>query len=293
MRMIVLMLLAVLVLYHSTCRAEAEQLVYEVMPSETDPAIRRFNEPHYVVFDPQARADAPLVVFMTGTNGEADRPKRLLNLVAGQGYRVISLQYNDTPAVDQICPRSPSPTCSGNFRERRIFGDNVTSVIDDTPAESIVNRLVRLLQYLHRQHPDQHWDGYLAGDEPAWNRIVVSGMSQGAGMAAYIAKRKPVVRVVLISSPWDFTGRQQALAPWLFEPSATPPERWFAEYHEREKFAALLVRSYTALKIPEENIRVFNLGLPPRHGDKNPYHGSLLRMPGYEPQWRFLFGHYP
>src|SRR6266566_5654714 len=39
---------------------------------------------------------------------------------------------------------------------------------------------------------------------PKWGRIVLAGQSQGAGMAAFIAKRQAAARVILFSSPWDF-----------------------------------------------------------------------------------------
>jgi hypothetical protein len=81
------------------------------------------------------------------------------------------------------------------------------------------------------------------------------------------------------------------LAPWLAEPSATPPERWFAEYHEHEDTAALIARAYRVLGIPPENIRVFDLPVPPQmNGHTNKFHVSTAKLPEYEPQWRFLFG---
>lgn len=69
-------------------------------------------------------------------------------------------------------------------------------------AESAVSRLTAVIRYLDRRHPKLGWAGHLTpGDRPLWPRIVVSGLSQGAGMAAFIAKRFPVNRVVLFSSP--------------------------------------------------------------------------------------------
>jgi hypothetical protein len=275
---------------------DAAAVVYEIKPSETDSAIRRFDDPHYVVFDPRAGSTSQLVVFMPGTDSKPENAARLLKVVAGQGYRVIGLEYNDSPAVIQVCPHNPSPNCSGDFRRKRIFGDDVTSLIDNTPAESIVNRLVRLLEYLVRNHPGEGWADFLAAGEPNWGRIVISGLSQGAGMAAYIAKRKPVARVVLFSSPWDYSLHSRTLAPWIGEPSVTPPERWFAEYHKRENTADVIAKAYVALQIPAANIRVFDLEIPwgtHRGNGKNPYHGSTIKVPGYEPQWRFLFGHSP
>jgi hypothetical protein len=164
--------------------------------------------------------------------------------------------------------------------------------VNNSPAESIVNRLVKLLEYLDRHYPGDNWGSYLQSGAPDWSRIVVSGLSQGAGMAAYIAKRESVARVVLFSSPWDFFGPAKTPAPWLSEPSATPSNRWFAEYHRRENTAALIARAYSVLQIPPQNVRIFDL---PTHGEhsRNPYHGSTIRVPAYEPQWRFLFGHSP
>jgi hypothetical protein len=276
----------------SRITAAGDLVVQEIRPSEADPAITRFDEPNFIVFDEQTAPGSQLVVFLPGTDGKPGNAAHLLRLVAAQGYRVIGLEYNDDPAVVQVCPRSPDPACSGDFRRRRIFGGEGRSPVENTQAETIVNRLVTLLGYLQEHDSARRWDGYLLNGEPNWSRIVVSGLSQGAGMAAYIAKHKSVARVVLFSSPWDFQRSSQRLAPWLTDPSATPPERWFAEYHRRENTAALIARAYQALQIPMSNIRIFDLDLPKdmKFKSDNPYHGSTIRVPAYAPEWEFLFG---
>jgi predicted esterase len=270
-------------------------VVQEIRPSDADPPITRFNEPNYVVIDDEATAAAQLVVFMPGTGGKPANASQLLGVVAHLGYRVIGLEYNDEPAVVEVCPKSPIASCSGNFRRRRIFGGDVNSVVANTESETIVTRLVKLLQYLDVHDAAGHWGDYLEGGEPNWPRIVVSGLSQGAGMAAYIAKQKPVARVVLFSSPWDFQRDSRRLAPWLIEPGATPPERWYAEYHRREKTAALIAQAYQALQIPPSHIRVFDLDLPSGFKVKgdNPYHSSTIKVAAYAPDWEFLFGRSP
>jgi pimeloyl-ACP methyl ester carboxylesterase len=273
-----------------------DQVVYVVKPSDTDPEIRHFDEPNYVVATRGGSVHSELAVFMPGTGGRPANTVQLLTVIADQGYRVIGLEYNDVPAVVEVCPRDPSPECSGNFRRERIFGDGTASIVSNSRAESILNRLVKLLQYLDRQHPEEDWKTYLTADGALdWSRIVVSGLSQGAGMAAYIAKRQSVARVVLFSSPWDYSASSH-LAPWLIEPSATPPERWFAEYHKRERTAALIARAYAALKIPAENIQVFDLDIPSEAGRSrggNPFHSSTIHVRAYAPQWRLLFGKSP
>jgi hypothetical protein len=272
--------------------AHADDLiVQQISPAQTDPAITRFIEPHYVVFDAESPAEAQLVIFMPGTDGKPANAAKLLGVVARLGYRVIGLEYNDDPAVVQVCPKSPFASCSGDFRQQRIFGGAPRSPVQNTQAETIVNRLVKLLSYLQAHDPQRQWDGYLLDGEPNWSRIVVSGLSQGAGMAAYIAKKRAVARVVLFSSPWDFQ-RPQRLAPWIAEPGATPPERWFAEYHRRENTAALINRAYQVLQIPRDNIRIFDLDLPKdmKFKTDNPFHVSTTKVPAYAPEWQFLFG---
>ena len=274
---------------------------YWITPAATDSSIRRFNEPHYIVFERSVRQTAPLLVFMPGTGGKPERTTDFANVAARRGYRVIGLAYVDTPAVMQRCPRDPDTKCSEKFRQKRIFGDDVLHAIDDRPEESIVNRLVKLLSTLHREHPTEGWDAYLDNNQPRWNRIAVSGLSQGAGMAAFIAQKKRVERVILFSSPWDSYGRQRTLASWILTgPGATPPERWFGVYHEKEPTAALIAAAYAALRIPSKQTRVFKLE-PVSFGRGEPqYHPSVVGngvtprrpdgTPAYLDEWIFLLG---
>ncbi len=274
---------------------------YWIRPSTTDPSIKRFDLPNYVVFAASVKPGAPLLVFMPGTGGRPANTTEFADVAARQGYRVIGLEYTDTPAVGQVCPRNPDPRCAGAMREKRIFGDDATEVIDDPADESIVNRLTKLLAFLDREHPDGGWAQYVANGQPDWARIAVSGLSQGAGMAAYIAKKTTVARVVLFSSPWDFRGRFRELAPWISGGSgATPPERWFAAYHEKEPTADLIERAYRALRIPANQIRKFTLepamarGVPAKYHPSGVANGATPRLPdgtpAYAGDWRFLVG---
>lgn len=159
--------------------------------------------------------------------------------------------------------------------------------------------MVKLLAYLERQEPHEKWGGYLENGTLNWSRIAFAGQSQGAGMAAYIAKEHVVARVILFSSPWDFvqsSGRDRVLAPWIAMPGKTPPDRWFGGYHARENEAGLLAKSYPALRIPPEHIRVFKRDLPTtqQNGrDKNPFHGEGLINPAYGEERAFFLGRSP
>ncbi|MCF8534224.1 MAG: tetratricopeptide repeat protein, partial [Reyranella sp.] len=283
---------------NAACAPEAGRVIDCIRPSATDPAIQRFDSPHYVVFNDRTGPDADLLVFLPGTDGRPPGPVPFLKAAADAGYRAISLATNDVPAVAQYCPRRPDPACSGQFRRMRIYGDGTTldPAIDNTAAESIVNRLVKLLQYLDRQEPQRKWGQYLENGTPKWSRIALAGQSQGAGMAAFIAQAHEVARVILFSSPWDFTetkGHADKLAPWLSGPSKTPLQRWYAGYHEKEDTAALIARAYAALRIPPDHIRVFKRDLPvsPQVARrKNLYHGQGLTSPAYVQDRAFFLG---
>lgn len=264
----------------------------EIKPSTVDPAVSHFDEPNIILTSRAMPADAPLVVFLPGTGGKPANAMPVMTVAARQGYRVIGLDYNDEPAVVGICPRDPDPACSGDFREMRITGTGKSTKASNPVAEAIVPRLVALLRALDRSYPLEGWGRYLDGDAPRWGDIVVSGLSQGAGMAAYIAKQHQVRRVVLFSSPWEFTGADRRPAPWLYAASATPPGRWYAEYNQREETVPLIQAAYGALRIPPDHIRIFGLDLPAgvRFDGRNPYHGVTIRDPRYARQWQAMFG---
>jgi hypothetical protein len=276
----------------SSVASAAGIATYQVKPSDADPAVTQFDEPNLVLRPTQVAAVTPLVVFLPGTGGRPMGGRLVLQAAAEQGYPAIGLQYNNTPAVAQVCPRDPDPACSSDFRRMRLFGDGPSKAANNSRAESIQARLTALLIKLDKDHPSEGWGGYLKGGAPDWSRIVVSGLSQGAGMAAWIARQTLVARVVLFSSPWDFTQPGQTLAPWIDGPGATPAARWYAAYNSRENTADLLVQSYSRLGVPADHVRVFSLDLQPGAPEnaQNPYHGAGIRDPRYIEDWRFLYG---
>ena len=275
---------------HGAQAAATADLV-QIKPSAADPRVVRFDDPDVVLVPQDSTASTPLVVFLPGTGGKPAMSIPFLRVIAAQGYRVISLDYDDEPAVQQVCPRDPDPACAADFRRMRVEGAGPSRTVSNPPEEGVEQRLVALIRTLDRSRPGEGWGDYLDGDHPAWWRMVLSGLSQGAGMAAFIAKAHETERVVLFSSPWDFTGPGRMPAPWLSAPSATPPERWWAEYNARELTAAAIQRAYAALRIPPDHQRVFDRDLPAGCAARspNPYHGITIRDPAYTEDWRWLF----
>jgi pimeloyl-ACP methyl ester carboxylesterase len=277
--------------------------VYAIWPSDADPTVKRFDKANLVLLKNGLPQAANLLVFFPGTGGEPNGSWPFLEAGAEAGYRVIGLMYDNGVSVPTTCGPQTDPACSDRFREKRIFGEAVSSDIDDLPAESVMNRLVKLLQYLDAQHPAEGWGGYLASGEPNWARIAVAGHSQGGGVAAYIAKKRPVYRVINLSGAWDRAEATKQWAPWITSESATPMDRWYAAYHAKESRADAMKAAYAVLKIPPDHIRV--LTLEPDPANKMPagadvYHVSMSATgvtpldangkPAYAADWAFLLG---
>ena len=279
----------------SGVRADPEGPAMLVKPSVADPRIKDFDEPNVVLASPNIHAKAPLVVFLPGTGNRPTDSPVILKFIASLGYRVIGLEYDDDPSVSAVCPRDPDPNCAGDFRGMRAYGAGPSHRVSNPPAESIDTRLAMLLAWLDAKYPGQGWGAYVKNGHPQWSLIVVSGASQGAGMAAFIAKRSLVRRVVLFSSPWDWTIAGRRPAPWLSQASATPPDRWYAEYHRRELTASALQAAYAALAIPQAHIFVFDRDFPAWAADAgahvdNPFHGLTVVDDRYAGEWRQMFG---
>jgi hypothetical protein len=281
----------------------ADGVVHAISPGEADSQVKRFTANNLALFKNSVAKNANLLVFFPPTGGTPAGSWPFIEAAAKAGYRVIGLEYDNRVSVPQICGTNPDPACSDRFRQKRVFGEDVTKDIDDLPAESIVNRMTKLLQYLNAHHHDEGWGRYLRNGKPNWSRIAVAGHSQGAGMAAYIAKREKVARVIVLSGAWDRVEETKVWAPWVTSPSATPLDRWYAAYHQKEARADAMKVAYEVLKIPPDHVRVMTLeprtepGAKPR-GDT--YHGSMdsPRLtpidangnPAYAADWAFFLG---
>jgi dienelactone hydrolase len=230
-----------------------------------------------------------LLVFLAGTGGRSDRgPKAFFRVALEQGYRVIDLAYIDEPAVAGVCNRRDDASdCAAHFRAKRAFGENVTNLIDDAPEDAIVSRLTALLRSLLRKEPENGWDDYLDGNgQVQWAKIALAGQSQGGGMAAFIAKRYKVARVVDFSGGWDMSRTSGKIASWYSQESATPPAAWYGAYHLGESMASTIEETYRALNIPEDHIFRFDARVD---GDKK-RHNYGVHNPANAPIWQKMLG---
>jgi hypothetical protein len=205
-----------------------------ILPSDTDASIRTFDSPHSVFIDPSAKSRGQLFLFLPGTNGKTKNADAFLTTAAQAGYQVISLMYPDDISA-AVVHKDVDRNAFLNFRLEVIEGRDLSTYIAVGRSESIENRLVKVLAYLDKSRPTEHWKRFLDADgSPNWRLIAVSGLSQGAGHAALIAARHRVARAVLFGGPKDFDQATNSPAAW-YTPSATPIESIFTFNHEQDR----------------------------------------------------------
>lgn len=232
-----------------------------IKPSKTDDKIKAFDLPHLILYD-QSIKQGKLFLFLPGTNGVAENgPSELFKTAIEQGYRVICLSYINNPAVSNICIREnlqKDCDCAEKFRIKRIYGENVSTLITDEPQDAIINRFTKLLLYLVQNDKAGNWDYYLENGNPRWNKIVISGQSQGGGMSAFIAKKVLVDKIITFSGGWDYSANNE-IAKWYYKKSITPPERWYGVYNVEEPASLIIAETYKALGIPKNHIYPLSL----------------------------------
>ena len=226
-----------------------------IHPSETDSTITAADEPHIVVYS-KTGSPGPLFVWMAGTNGRPDNgTKPLFAAAVSLGYRVIGVSYIDQPGISQVClgeALGRDSECSAKVRTKRLMGENVSDLIPDGPQDAVIHRLTALLKYLAKKDPSAGWEVYLDGDAPNWSVITVAGQSQGGGMAAFLAKKFAVDRVVDFSGGWDHS-RPGEMAAWYSAASATQADRFYGTYNAQEPAAEQIAQSYAMLGIPSSH----------------------------------------
>jgi hypothetical protein len=239
---------------------------FEVAPAATDPGI--VDDVTHYVYPPAAPA-GKLLVFFPGTGGAPLHNTYIVATAAAQGYHAVGLAYvNDQSINLQLCSGSSDPDCPELVRLEILDGTDRTPLVDVDRANSIENRLIKLLQYLDANRPGEGWGGFLdAAGQPRWELMAFAGHSQGAGHAAMIGKLHVVHRVVL------FSGTEPAL--WTLQPLATPADRYYGLVHELEDLYAGIVASWSNFGLPGSLTNVDTL--------QPPYGGSHRLQTGVEP----------
>ena len=243
-------------------------LELRVQPSDTGAGIDSESltqQYHHVVFPQHAdHRKNILLIHLVGTAVSPNSALDISRFAASLGYSVLNLRYINRTVVDVVCGERLE--CPEQFRGESVFGEAVayspqTFSYDESAnvvsrQNSIVNRVISLLDYLSTQAPTDEnpqpamWKQFLSADSsspyvathagnvyPNWQKIILSGHSQGGGMVAMLAMNLPArtapKRVILLAAPNDNTGdrRGNEPSPWLVKNSSTPLQNYWGLRH--------------------------------------------------------------
>ncbi|HLK13704.1 MAG TPA: hypothetical protein VKT78_02780 [Fimbriimonadaceae bacterium] len=204
-------------------------------PSLTDTAITQFDEPHVLYIARGVKQRGELLLFLPGTNGSPGRENLFCETAAENGYQVLSLMYPDTTPAS-VVGRSTDRSAFESFRLEVIEGKNLSTYVQVDRTNSIESRLIKALQFLQSKRPREKWGQYVTeSGELNWEKIAVSGLSQGAGHAGLIATKHRVARAILFGGPKDFDRASNSPAAWYTDRPETPQRDIFTFNHQQDR----------------------------------------------------------
>ncbi|SEW42138.1 BPSS1187 family protein [Chitinophaga arvensicola] len=226
----VYLLLASLLLAGS---AQSQIKFQTVAPGETQAGLTTVHTPHLVVTPAAENNRHQLLVMIPGTGGSATGLRTFDSTFAAMGYYVVSLDYVNN-VITTVCSKSEDSACFDHFRQEIMFGTDVSDKVVVDSANSLVNRLTKLL--LYQAANDKAWAGFVRKGKVRWDKVIAAGHSQGAGHAAYFGKQFPLRGVLMFSGPQDYLQNFNAPAHWQRERSRTPVKRYYAFLHNADPF---------------------------------------------------------
>jgi hypothetical protein len=239
---------------------------YFVAPSETDPSINIALENHFVSVKETGSLKNILFVFLPGSYSQPSKYKAIVRKAASMGYHSIGLMYPNLKPVNNICSPTNDTTCHRRARLEIIDGQDRHPEISVNQANSIVNRLTKLLIHLQKNYPDQNWQQFLSNGNPDWPRIIVSGHSQGAANADVMGKVYPVKKIIMFSV-MDFLSNRK-IPDWENMPANR--EKYFSLFNPSDELI-----DYTNAKNGWKALGMLNYGEITNVDSVNyPYSGS-------------------
>jgi len=233
----------------------ADPATYEIAANVNDAAIDTDRGAHLVWLAPADRRVGKLLLFMP-SGGPTNRPpdwKEIGTEGSRLGYHTIVLAYkNEAPIAaappagcgNSVEPPASPPNCAFDARMEILDGRGESTVVNVDRANSIENRLTKVLQHLAETFPADGWSAFLdtSGPEaaPKWSEIVAGGASLGGAQAVLIAQLHSVSRVAV------FHGWTDAKHGWVAL-GATPSSKYFTLIHQRDNFFARTCFGYLAL----------------------------------------------
>ncbi len=213
----------------------AQRQSWFILPQDTDAQIDTATEAHYVCLNKSVPAKNQLFLFFPGTGALPAYYQLISNTAADMGFHVINLRYYNFNKVNTLCGGlNTDLDCYAKVRLEIIDGTDRTNLVNVNRVNSVENRLIKLVQYMQRNYPNDGWAQFLRADSIDWSRIVTGGHSQGGGHAAIIAKYHKIARTVMFAA-MDYNAPLAKPANWIGSNNATPSSAYYGFSHERDE----------------------------------------------------------
>ena len=187
---------------------------FYIQPIETDNNYAALQDSHLIVRNTTTHVNK-LFLFVGGTGSSTQQYQTLSNFAGNLGFDVINLSYPNTVAAASLGSSTDSMVFN-KYRQEVCYGTPLSPDVTVDTLNSIYPRTVKLINYLNTTYPTQNWNQYLINTTTLnWSKIAVGGHSQGGGHACYFAKFNDVERVLMFSSPNDYSNYFSNSANWL------------------------------------------------------------------------------
>lgn len=285
-----------------------------INPTNTDPEIDVINENfHYAIFNELENERGELLIFLGGTMSRTSGTAVFSEFAANRGFHVINLAYpNLTPIL--VCRDESDTDCALKFRKEIFEGFEESDYVNVDPANSIKNRIQKLLMHLAGIDPQGKWEQYVSSGQIVWSKILVGGHSQGAGHAAFIANQLSIKRSLMFAGPNDWSDFHQESANWLSSNVQTALDKQYAFLHLRDEVSDFKIQEQSLMALGfefvfdsdnsmppfEMNNALFTDKEPDNHGGFGaPFHGSVVNdgftpfengQPVHSDVWEYMLG---
>jgi hypothetical protein len=232
------------------------------------------------------------VLFLSGyTNTPAswrDHGREL----ASFGFHVVEPHYSNSWSCGGM-----GGDCNENTRWEALTGEDVSTVIDTSRADSAEGRVITMLQYLRDEHPGGDWGYYLEDDDTLRDEhVIIAGISHGASSTGLFATRRQFHRAVMHSGGWWNVG----------DDPATPVSEFYGLAHTDDDQYDGIISAWEAAGMLGTPTTID--GATPPYGDAHQLISSEFStyphccvvvhsstpMNGedflFEPAWRYMYG---
>ncbi len=299
------------IIFSCFCLSAISQVEHYYVHSSATDAAYTTQDSHLVAWNISA-PNNKLFLFIGGTFSRAQQYEFFSLYAANLGFHVLNINYPNNVLTTLLASNSDSLSFD-KFREEICFGTQVSPAVNVDSFNSIYTRTLKLLVYLEQTYPQDGWGQYLLPQHTIdWSKVAVSGHSQGAGHAAYFAKKFLVERAVMFAGPNDYSTYFNNAAPWLRNEGITPLHHHFTFLHLRDQIVPF-VHQYENLKgmgmLQQDDTTLVENVLPPYGNSRclysnaapnttGQFHNSVIiysdtpldtdNEPAFDPVWRYM-----